>query len=163
MAQRKPTGRELVAGVGFFALGLAGATIATDYPLGTLRVPGPGALPLALSVLIALFALWFLLRPQGPPPPAHPTDVAPTGLVAYARIVLAVLCIAAWVGLIDRFGFVVTTVVAMAVLHGLAAPRPWRLRAVISSLLAGSALTAAAYLLFVMGLGVRLPVGTVWG
>lgn len=68
---------DLAAAVMFAALGAAAVWVAADYPVGTLRRLGPGALPLGLGVLLMLVGagiaaqvvLRLLRSPAGRRPP----------------------------------------------------------------------------------------------
>lgn len=149
MVVRRPTVRDpqgFALGVFFVALGAAGFAFAHRYAMGTAIEMGPGWLPRALAgalVFVGVLVVAGALRFDGPTVDWRPVQAPLAWLVA---------AVAAFALLVDRAGLVP----AMAVLVALSLPasrQAGRLEAVAMIVL----LPALAVLVFVTGLGVRLP------
>ena len=137
-------GASLLA-VGFFALYKASA-----LPVGSLREPDSGLFPLAIAVVLAVFAALSLrtLRRPGPPHTAERPGVV--------RVVVLIASLGAYAWLLPRVGFLLCTAVLLAlVLRGLGRAG-WMVTALAS---VGGAL--GCYYLFTR-LGLPLPAGY-WG
>ena len=136
--------QDLAAGILFAAVGLAAFWIGADYPMGTAQRPGTGVLPRILAwCLIGTGCLLWLkaILVEGP------------GLTRWAwrPVVMITLATIAFALLIDRFGLVVTMVVAMT-LAALGTPETrWREYAVFSVIM-----LAIGIGLFVYGL--KMPI-----
>ena len=137
-------GASLLA-AGFFALYKASA-----LPAGSLREPDSGLFPIAIAVLLTVFAALSLrtLRRPGPPQTAERAGVA--------RVVVLIASLGVYAWLLPRAGFLLCTVVLLAlVLRGLGRAA-WMVTALASP---GGAL--GCYYLFTR-LGLPLPAGY-WG
>lgn len=124
-------------------IGLGSAWIGSGYDIGTLTAMGPGFLPVALGLCLAALAavLLWLERPSELELklPLRPVLCISAGIVA-------------WVLLAERVGFFPAGL-AQVLLSSLALPRQnWIVIGVISAVL-----TALAYALFVVLLGLPLP------
>lgn len=141
----------LLAGLFFLAVGVAGTLMSRDYPVGTARAMGPGYFPMLLGGLmivaaLALVASSFFGEPE--PWPARPA-LKPTVLVLGGIVLFALL--------LQPAGLVVASMVL--VLVGGAASieaRPLPL------LLLAAGLAAGSVVVFVHGLGQTLPVLGSW-
>ena len=137
-------GASLLA-VGFFALYKASA-----LPAGSLREPDSGLFPLAIAVVLAVFAALSLrtLRRPGPPHTAERAGVV--------RVVVLIASLGAYAWLLPRTGFLLCTVVLLAlVLRGLGRAG-WMVTAL------ASVVGALACYYFFTRLGLPLPAGY-WG
>lgn len=124
------------------AIGLEALTFGTTFPTDPL---GPKAFPLVSAVLLASGGAWVLLSPG-----ARRTVPLPGAVwVAAASFVLYAL-------LLEPLGFFVATLLEFVVLALLFGGRPLR------STIAGAAFVGALYVLFVHGLGLVLPVGSLF-
>jgi putative tricarboxylic transport membrane protein len=146
--ERPPLGGpayQVVAAVVVLVLGIAGAVLAYGYGLGSLRRPGPGLWPFAVSVLIAILAVLLLVA-------GRRLDDAEK----FTRSSLLVLAGGAtFVGLgllLPIIGFEIPAIALCIVWLRFLGGESWRSTIVISV-----ATTAAFYLLFLYVLKIPLP------
>lgn len=142
--------RQLLVAVGFLA-------VATLYLLGARSLPaspgepGPGFFPTILGLALAALALVLAWEARGALGRAWRTGT-PAERVIELRPVLAGVLTGAYVWLLYRVGFAVSTALYAASLAALLSPRqPWRWIAV------AAVTTLAIRLLFEAALGVLLP------
>jgi hypothetical protein len=128
-----------------------------DLPLGTIDNPGPAAMPLALAVLLVVFALWSLggggsglLDPEGDGDADE--AAAEGGGIRHAILIIAAL-VAAAVAL-DRIGYRLTILCLLLFFLGLVERKP-----IIIVLLVSTALSFGSHALFVHVLKIPLPSG----
>ncbi|MDY6984118.1 MAG: tripartite tricarboxylate transporter TctB family protein, partial [Pseudomonadota bacterium] len=124
-------------------VGLGSAWLGSSYDVGTLTAMGPGFLPVALGLCLALLAalLLWLEKPADVtlPLPPRPIACVSAGIIA-------------WVLLADTAGFFAAGL-AQVLLSSLALPgQKWTTVVVIAIVL-----NIAAYALFVVILGLPLP------
>ena len=124
------------------AVGLEALTFDTSFPTDPL---GPKAFPLVASALLILGGGWVLARPGS----ARGEPVRGVVWAASASFALYALAL-------NPLGFVLSTVLGFVALSMLFGGRPLRACA------AGTAFAVALYLLFVQGLGLPLPVGSIF-
>lgn len=132
-----------------------------QWPLGTLRLLGPGAMPALASLLIALpmAALVARMLLRGVPRSEPDADaLEPDARGGALRIAASIAALLAYAWLMPLAGFLVTTVALMLCLYGLAAQG----RSLPRALLAGFLVAVGAYVLFGLILNVPLPRGTLW-
>jgi putative tricarboxylic transport membrane protein len=146
--ERPPAGGpayQVVAAVVVLVLGLGGAVLAYGYGLGSLRRPGPGLWPFAVSVLIAILAVLLLVVGRG-------LDDAEK----FTRSSLLVLTGGAtFVGLgllLPIIGFEIPAIALCIIWLRFLGGESWRSTIVISV-----ATTVAFYLLFLHALKIPLP------
>ena len=146
--ERPPAGGpayQIVAALVVLAIGIGGAYLAYGYGLGSLRRPGPGLWPFAVSVLITLLAIMLLVVGR------HLDDAE-----KFTRASLLVLAGGAtFVGLgllLPTLGFEIPAVLLGIVWLRFLGGESWRSTIVISV-----ATTAAFYLLFLYALKIPLP------
>ena len=138
------------------AFGLIGIFAALQLPLGTSRLLGPGAVPLALALAMTGLSLALFVKPGADEADA---DEDSGGLHGATMVALVALMIGVFALLLTRLGFIAS---ATALMYGLYAIGEERL--VSATALVRAVLTAfAAYLLFVVALSVNLPAGSLWG
>lgn len=140
---RTPDGQ---AGLSFIGFGAVVAWFAAGYELGTPAHMGPGFFPFVLGLLLIGLGLAVLVTSR-----ATATELAERGEWR------AVLCVTAAVALggviLARFGLF-PAVVAATFIAALAEPSPrWLRVALVSAMLCGF-----AWLVFVAGLELRLPI-----
>jgi hypothetical protein len=124
-------------------IGLGSAWMGSSYEVGTLTSMGPGFLPVALGLCLALLAV-ILLWLEKPADMAFPLPLRPIACVSAGFV--------AWVLLADRAGFFAAGI-AQVLLSSLALPgQKWATVAIIAVVL-----NIAAYALFVRVLGLPLP------
>jgi putative tricarboxylic transport membrane protein len=146
--ERPPAGGpayQVVAAVVVLVLGIGGAVLAYGYGLGSLRRPGPGLWPFAVSVLIAMLAVLLLVVGRG-------LDDAEK----FTRSSLLVLTGGAtFVGLgllLPIIGFEIPAIALGIIWLRFLGGESWRSTIVISV-----ATTVAFYLLFLYALKIPLP------
>ena len=138
--------KDFWAGVLFIALGIFAIAVGSNYTLGTAARMGPGYFPRILGILlIGLGAIVALsgLRVPGTKISAwrwRPTLVVLGSVVVFGQIV-------------DKLGMAISTV--LLILVSAAASHEFRPR---EALIAGVVLSALAVGVFVVGLGVQLPI-----
>jgi hypothetical protein len=147
--------RDAVGGAALLALGGLVVHQALDLPVGSLRAPGPGFLPLALGIALAAISAAVLVRALiGGIATAGAFDAA-----GIARPLLVVVAMIAYGAVLPLLGFAATTFLLLAGLFALGASRLLSWQPLASAAVA----TAALYLLFETALEVGLPAGSVWG
>jgi len=146
--ERPPAGGpayQIVAALVVLAIGIGGAYLAYGYGLGSLRRPGPGLWPFAVSFLIAVLAIILLVVGR------HLDDAE-----KFTRASLLVLAGGAtFVGLgllLPTLGFEIPAILLGIVWLRFLGGESWRSTIVISV-----ATTAAFYLLFLYALKIPLP------
>lgn len=143
MKRREINRPEVVAGLVWCAIGIGAIVIALGYPFGTIVRMGPGFVPVMLGGLIAVFGLaaaW-----QGRYLPRVPFDL---GFRPFAFIMGGIVL---WVLLIERVGFVPSTLVLIAV----SAQAEREITPLETALLA-LGMTLVGYLIFIRGIGIPI-------
>jgi hypothetical protein len=147
-------GRDVLGGGLFLALGLFTTRYALGQPLGSLRSPGTGFLPLGIGLVLTLFSAILvgrsLLAPaQGTAPPIDRTGIL--------RVLLVVLGTVVYAAALDWIGFVPGTALLMALMFAVGQGRvTWR------GVAGGILVSAVSWILFKSLLGVSLPTGRWW-
>jgi putative tricarboxylic transport membrane protein len=138
-------GYQLVPALVALAIGAVGAILAHGYGLGTLRRPGAGLWPFAISLVIAVLSLALLMVGR------HLQDSE-----RFTRTSLLVLAgLATFVGLgllIPTIGFELPALALCVIWLRFLGGESWRSTAVVSV-----ATVAAFYLLFLFALSIPLP------
>jgi hypothetical protein len=149
--QLRPALRDLLAGSLFFALGIGFAFGATSYDLGSAAQLGPGAFPLILGCLLAVFgatvAIKGLLAPDG----------EPIGRIPWRAIVL-ILGGIVFLGVTIR-GLGLAPALFVSVLLSALAQERQRL---VYAIAIAAGLTVLCVLIFVVALQLRLPLIGPW-
>jgi Tripartite tricarboxylate transporter TctB family len=126
-------------------------------PLGTIDNPGPAAMPLALAVLLVVFALWSLGGASSgllDPAAADDNDApdADGDGVRHAALVIAALLAAAVA--LDRLGYRLTILCLLLFFLGLVERKP-----IVTALVVSATLSLGSHALFVHVLKIPLPSG----
>jgi hypothetical protein len=138
--------KDFWSGVLFVAIGAFALVYGSKYTLGTAARMGPGYFPRILGILLVVLGGIILirgLRTEGPAVPRwklRPTLLVIGGVIAFGYLVQ-------WLGI--ALSTVLLIVVASAASH------EFRLKEAIIS---GVLLAALASLVFIVGLGVQLPI-----
>ncbi len=146
--RRAVAGGCLAAALGAFAIWEG-----SGYAIGTVRRMGPGWFPVALGGLLMAMglalALWGLRR--------TPTDEEPAERPDWRALAAVAAGLAGFAALVERAGLV-PAVFALVALASLAAgpPRPLRILAL------SAVISALAFLIFRLGLGLPLPAFAGW-
>lgn len=139
--------KELLAGLAALAIGIAVSIVSLDYRIGTPARMGPGLVPLALGIILSvsgLFAVLLGLRSVETAPPLRPRP-----MIAITAALLA------FAFAIERLGFMPASVLLIFISGLSENPPKWAALLVLSGVLA-----PAAYLLFVVLLGIPAPAFT---
>lgn len=118
-------------------------------PAGTVALPGPGFFPVALGALLGAAGAGLVLRGRL----GAGRDSEPVAL-GHRNVAAALLALAAVGLLLERLGFLLTIGLFLLVLFRVTSATGWLRAAAIAAAMAG-----AAYVLFDLVLGVRLPAG----
>ena len=144
--------RDFVAGMMFIAVAALGLWLSRAYPVGTALRMGTGYMPrllcwllMALGVGVLLQSLW-----QRDDPSASTNDDAPHRL--WPVLIVPASLVAFGLGL-ERLGLVVS--IALLVVIASLAGRGLRLWETIA---AAAVLAAMSWLIFILGLGLAMPV-----
>jgi hypothetical protein len=133
------------AGVIPILIGLVTLWFATDLGLGSLTDPGPGLWPAMVSVLLVGTGAWIVYGAR-----------TATDTEAFTRETRAVgigaASLAVYAYLFELIGFEIPTVLLLTLWLKFLGNEGWLMTGIVSVLS-----TAAAYLLFITGLGVPLP------
>lgn len=149
--------RSLVGGVVFLAVGLLTIWLATDLDVGTLRLVGPGAMPIAVGVAMIGLATALIVRAVRRPEVA--AEEEPPDTWGYARVAAVIVLIGLFILALPTAGFLISSFALMYVFYAIGVGRPFSLFALVAALVS----SVAAYGLFVLILGVRLPAGILGG
>lgn len=134
---------QLLPAVLLFLAGLGMAWQGSSYRVGSLTAMGPGFMPVALGLCLALFALLLCRLDRQPVAAGDSKLLRPVSCIVVGMVV--------WALLVDRVGFMAAGL-AQVLLSSLALPiHQWQ-RLLIGSVL----LVLASYLLFVQLLGLPL-------
>lgn len=142
---QRPDHADLIGGILLVVIGGAIAIFsATSYSVGTLQRMGPGLFPSVLGVVLAIFGAIIALR--SPRAAGDPLDIR------IVTPICVILSIVAFALIMPRFGlipaiFAITIISAIAELKF----QPVRI------LLLATALSVLAISIFVLGLGLQLP------
>lgn len=137
----------VVSGAIYTFLGLFTIAASLSYPVGTAARMGPGFFPLGLGALLTLLGLSVLLRAAAIGPTSHIERMDwPSGLWIAGSIGLFALTL-------QSLGFIVSVSLLVLASSAASLDRNWRAAAV-----SAVALTLLTLAIFVIGLGVRLPI-----
>ena len=143
--------KDFTSGLLFIALGLAFVFIAQDYPMGEARRMGPAYFPTILGFVLAGIGLIVAIR--GLLLEGEPFDspaIRPAVLITLATVTF---------GILIRESGIVAAVVALVMIGASASSRfRW-----VPSLLLAFGMAAFCVIVFVLGLGLPLPVLGVFG
>ncbi|SDD76047.1 Tripartite tricarboxylate transporter TctB family protein [Glycomyces harbinensis] len=142
-----PGGRGLaaVAGAVPVVLGAAAAWLSLRLDIGTLTDPGPGLWPLIVSALLVATGIGILVSARR----AGGTEAFTRGAISVAAAAVALF---AYASLFEVVGFEIPTLLLLAAWLRFLGRESW-----LSTALLSVGVTAAAYALFILGLGVPLP------
>jgi len=138
--------KDFWAGLLFIAIGTGAIAVGSNYPLGTAARMGPGYFPLILGIM--LIVLGAIIAFRGMRVPGEPIPAwrwRPTLVVLGTVVVYGIL--------IGILGVAISTV--LMIVSASAASHEFRFR---ESVISGFLLSALAVGVFVIGLGVQLPI-----
>lgn len=142
--------REFWSGVMFTVIGAGFAAGALNYKLGKSAEPGPGYFPLGLGLILAALGMAVLLRSfsrgQG-------DGQGRIGKVAWRPLAVVVLAVLMFGFAMPRLGLMVTMPLLVFITSLAGDEFRWR-----EAALTAVVMTAASWLVFVVGLSMTLPV-----
>lgn len=140
--------RDFCSGGIFLVTGILFALGATEYSMGTSANPGAGYFPLLLGVILALLGALVLFRSLG----TAVDDGERVGPIAWRPLIVIVVSIATFGFLLPRMGLLVTVPVLVLMVSAAGTEFSWK-----GGLLSAAVLTAFAWLVFVYGLNLIIP------
>ena len=138
---------DVESGVFFTVIGVIALLLSTRYPFGSAARMGPGFFPVILSVIMTGLGIAILISGLRTKKPVFPEafDMKSLGAVTLSIVLFGVLLL--------RAGLLITVPLSVFV-ASFAQPRVnWRKTLVIAL-----AITAFCWLVFIAGLGLRIPV-----
>lgn len=142
--------REFWSGVMFTIIGLAAVLIGRDYAMGSAGRMGPGYFPTVLGGLLALLGLVALVR-------SFFTEGEPLGKFAVKESLLILVAVVLFGLLLRGAGLLVSVVVLVMVSAYASEKFEWKSSVLLAI---GGAIFCA--LVFVLGLGVPMPILGTW-
>jgi putative tricarboxylic transport membrane protein len=139
---------DLCSGLLFAALGAAILWVGADYSLGVPSRIGPGYVPRLLGILLAAVGLFLIVRAR------WTTEVIDTA-VAWRPLVLISVATVAFAVVFEVTGLVPAILASVAIANFATPENRW-----ITAVVLGPVLAFFAWLLFVKGLSLPLPVWT---
>jgi len=136
---------DLAAGLALIAVGIAIVWMAQAYQMGTLRRMGPAFLPTMIGGILTLFGAIILAGAGRRQTPLPDLRLRP--------VVLILAAITVWALTIEHLGLVPSTF-ALVVIAAAASPGFRLIRALMTAAVA----TVFAWLVFIAGLGMPIPV-----
>jgi putative tricarboxylic transport membrane protein len=137
-----------IVGIGAITGGIPLAVFSRQLDLGNFRMPGPGAWPFLLAIVMALLGGWLVFRPQ------PTTEVALKGVPRWGRLAIALGTLFGYVLILEPLGYLVaTTLLMFAQLHWVE-NRHWA-----TSLFIAVMVAVISFLVFGFWLKVLLPSG----
>ncbi len=143
--------RDLWAALIYASLGAAGLWFGSSYPMGTAGRMGSGYFPKVLATLLIGFGVIGIVRSVTVTSPALTT-------VRWRPLLLVLLACTLFALLLEPAGFIV----AMAVFVPLCAAASRQFKLEMKALLGVAALIGACSLVFVIGLGIQMPLIGPW-
>ena len=145
---RQAPSADLCSGLLFAALGAAILWVGADYSLGVPSRIGPGYVPRLLGILLAGIGLFLVVRSRW-------TGETIDATVAWRPLMLISVATVAFAVVFEMTGLVPAILVSVAIANYATSENRWTTAVVLGALLA-----FFAWLLFVKGLSLPLPVWT---
>lgn len=133
----------VAAGVVPILLGVAAIWFARDLDFGTLTNPGPGLWPTVIATILVATGVVIIVRAK------NDTEAFTKGANV---VVIGAVSLAVAAFLFEHVGFEIPTVLLLVLWLKLFGRESWRTSVIVAVLA-----TAAAYVVFIVGLGVPLP------
>jgi putative tricarboxylic transport membrane protein len=138
-----------------FWIGLSVAIMFFSYrlDLGKLHNPGPGLFPFLLGAALLLVTCYFLLQWSLKRATPDEAEMKKAGRQNYRKVGFVLLSLLGFALALEKLGYLVTTVLLLALLFGMMEPRRWRF------VIIASIVTALITYFGFLSLGVRFPEG----
>ena len=140
--------RDFWSGLMFLVVGAAFAVGATNYSMGTSARPGAGYFPLILSVILTIMGAVVLFEALT----IETEDGEPIGDIAWRPLIVIVVAITVFGILLPRMGMLVTVPILIIMVSFAGDEFGW-IGVIVNSVV----LTAFAWLVFIKGLGLTIP------
>jgi hypothetical protein len=140
--------RDFWSGVMFIAIGIGFAVGAGNYSLGTSARPGPGYFPLMLSVIMAILGAIVLFKSLT----IETEGGDPVGAFAWRPLLIVVASIVVFGLLLPRLGLFITVPLLILMVSFATTEFSW-----VGTLVNAVVLTIFAWLVFVVGLKLTIP------
>ena len=140
--------RDFWSGVMFIAIGIGFAVGAGNYSLGTSARPGPGYFPLMLSVIMAILGAIVLFKSMT----IETEGGDPVGSFAWRPLLIVIASIVMFGLLLPRAGLFITVPLLIVMVSFATTEFSW-----IGTLVNAVVLTVFAWLVFVVGLKLTIP------
>jgi hypothetical protein len=147
--------KDVLSGLLFVAVALAGLWISRDYPIGTALRMGTGYVPRLLCWI--LLGLGVVILVQGLREAQTERVLSPGDVSAWRPVVFVTLSLVIFGLTIERLGLVLSIFLLIAV--GAVAARGLR---VLETLAAAAVLIVLSWAIFILGLGLTIPVWPDW-
>jgi len=145
--------KNVLAGLMFIAIAALGLWVSRDYPIGTALRMGTGYVPRLLCWILmglgAAIAVQGLREKDAPPERTSWRQLMPIAIVTTSLVAFAMA--------IEQLGLVLSILLLIGI--GAIAAREIKLW---ETLVAALALIVLAYVVFILGLGLTIPVWPVW-
>ena len=140
--------RDFWSGLMFLVTGAGFAVGATNYSMGTSARPGAGYFPLILSVILTIMGAVVLFEALT----IETEDGEPIGDIAWRPLIVIVVAITVFGILLPRMGMLVTVPILIIMVSFAGDEFGW-IGVIVNSVV----LTAFAWLVFIKGLGLTIP------
>lgn len=140
--------RDFWSGVMFIAIGIGFAVGASNYSLGTSARPGPGYFPLMLSVIMTILGAVVLFKSLT----IETEGGDRIGSIAWRPLLVIVASIIVFGALLPRLGLFLTVPILILMVSFATTEFRW-----IGTLINAVVLTVFAWLVFVVGLKLTIP------
>ena len=140
--------RDFWSGLMFLVVGIGFAWGATIYSFGSSARPGPGYFPFGLGILLAVLGAFVLFKALT----IETEDGEPIGHIAWRPLIVIVLTINVFGLLLPRLGMIVSIPILIVMTSFASEEFRWR-----GVLISAVVLTAFAWLIFIAGLKLTIP------
>lgn len=147
--------KNVLAGLFFIGVAVFGLWLSRNYPIGTATRMGTGYVPRMLLWLLLVLGGGVLV--QGLRAAREDMPAEPGGLLRFWPLVAVTLAIVAFGLALERLGLIVAIVLLLGI--GSLAERNLR---PLETLIAGAVLIVLSWLIFIVGLGLTMPLWPVW-
>jgi len=147
--------KNVLAGLFFIGVAVFGLWLSRNYPIGTATRMGTGYVPRLLLWLLLVLGGGVLV--QGLRAAREDMPAEPGGILRFWPLVAVTLAIVAFGLTLERFGLIVATILLLGI--GSLGERNLR---PLETIVAGALLIGLSWLIFIVGLGLTMPLWPVW-
>jgi putative tricarboxylic transport membrane protein len=143
----------VIQGLLWLGLGILVLILSQSYNMGTLREPGPGALPFGLGLVLVLLSIILLINALR----KGEIDKPPVFGKQASKVVASIALLMIDTLLLESLGYLIAIFILIVVIMLIMKPRQW-----ISALVLGSISSISTYVIFDTWLKVSLPKGLLY-